>query len=153
MTNVWSKGLRTVAIVVGVKGVLGVIGGILALGMAHHDVGTIMEDLLAWVHLNADGPTAHWLMRAADKVNNHRAEVAFVGFAYGGFKLIEAAGLWCEKRWAEWLVVVSTIIVFMPIEIYELCVKVTWLKIGAVVFNIIVVAFMAMVLKRTKSQA
>ena len=148
--NLWRKGLRTVAVVVGVKGVLGVVGGFLALSMGHHDVDALMDRLFEIIHLSADGPVAHWLIGAADKVNNHRTEVAFVSFVYGGFKLVESVGLWFEKRWAEWLVVVSTIIVFVPIEIYELCIKITWLKIGAVILNISIVAFMAAVLKQTK---
>ena len=149
--NVWSKGLRTVAVVVGVKGVIGYLGGALALGMVHHDVGVMVDRLLEFIHANADGRVAHWLMGMADKVNNHRNEVAFVGFAYGSFKLVEAVGLWYEKRWAEWLVILSTIICFMPIEIYELWIKVTWLKVGAVGLNILIVAFMAMVLKKTRA--
>lgn len=148
--SLWSKGLRTVAVLVGVKGVLGIVGGFFALSMGHHDVNALMDQLFEIIHLGPDGPVAHWLIGAADKVNNHRAEVAFVGFGYGGFKLVESVGLWFEQRWAEWLVVISTIIVFMPVEIYELWIKITWLKIGAVILNIGVVAFMGAILKHTK---
>ncbi len=145
--NVWSQGLKTVAIVVGVKGISGIALGILALSMANHDVRPWAESLLAFIHLHADGSIAHWLMGMADKVNHHREEVAFVGFSYGAFKLVEAIGLWHEKRWAEWLIVLSTILCFMPIEIYELWVKVTPFKIGLIMLNVAIVAFMAMVLK------
>lgn len=148
--TIWSKGLKTVAVVVAVKGVLGVAAGFLVLMAANHDMHSDVSSLLEVIHADAYGRIAHWLQGAADKVNHHRQEVMFVGFVYGGFKLIEAAGLWFEKRWAEWLVVLSTVLCFVPIELYELWIKVTWLKVGAVILNVIIVAFMAVVLKKTK---
>lgn len=148
--SIWSKGLRTVAVVVAIKGVLGVLAGFLVLFTADRDLHSGVSSLLEMIHVDAYGRIAHWLEGAAEKVSHHRHEVMFVGFAYGGFKLIEAVGLWFEKRWAEWLVVLSTIFCFVPIEIYELCVKVTWTKVGALLLNFVIVAFMATVLQKTK---
>ena len=143
----WSQGLKVVAIIVGFKGLCGILCGVLALGMSSHDVKPWAESLLSLIHLHADGAIAHWLMGLADKVNNHRLEVAFVGFSYGSFKLVEAIGLWYSQRWAEWLVVLSTVFCFMPIEFYELWIKVTSFKIILVLINFAIVGFMTMVLK------
>ena len=42
-------------------------------------------------------------------------------FAYAALFLVEAVGLWMQKRWAEWLTVVATATLIPP-EIYE-CAK------------------------------
>ncbi len=55
--------------------------------------------------------------------------------AYALIELVEGVGLWLLKRWAEYFTVVATA-AFLPLEIYELTEKVTWLRIGALVFNI-----------------
>lgn len=39
-------------------------------------------------------------------------------FAYAALFLVEAVGLWLQKRWAEWLTVVATATLIPP-EIYE----------------------------------
>ena len=148
--TIWSKGVRTVAVVVAIKGLVGIAAGVLLLFVADHDMHSDVSYLLEVIHADAYGRFAHWIQGAADRVSHHRQEVIFVGFAYGGFKLIEAVGLWFEKRWAEWLVVLSTVLCFMPIEVYELWVKLTWLKVWAILLNVAIVGFMAVVLGKTK---
>ena len=148
--TIWSKGLRTVAVVVAIKGLVGIAAGVLLLLVADHEMHSGVSSLLEVIHADAYGRVAHWIQGAAGRVSHHRQEVIFVGFAYGGFKLIEAVGLWFEKRWAEWLVVLSTVLCFMPIEIYELWINVTWLKVWAILLNVMIVGFMAVVLGRTK---
>ena len=66
-----------------------------------------------------------------------------------GFRLAEAYGLWKEKAWAEWLALVSGAI-YVPVEIYELAKKVTWIRAGALITNLVIVAFMAHILWRSK---
>ena len=39
-------------------------------------------------------------------------------------------GLWLGRRWGEYFAMVATS-VFLPYEIYDLTVKVTWLRVGA----------------------
>jgi uncharacterized membrane protein (DUF2068 family) len=145
--NIWSKGLRTIAIVVAAKGLAGIVAGSLLLLAGDQDMHDHVSSLLEIIHADSYGRIARWLQGAAERMNAHRTEVIFIGFAYGGFKLIESVGLWFEKRWAEWLVVLSTVLCFMPIEIYELCRKVTLFKLAALGLNIAIVAFMAMLLK------
>jgi len=66
----------------------------------------VAEQFLAWV----TGPQTH--------------RVVILGaalFAYAALFLVEAVGLWMQRRWAEWLTVVATGALIPP-EIYE-CVK------------------------------
>ncbi|MFQ6397803.1 DUF2127 domain-containing protein [Nocardia sp. KC 131] len=61
--------------------------------------------------------------------------------AYAGMQAIEAVGLWLVKRWGEYFAVVATSI-FLPLEIYELTEKITALRIGALVINIVAVVWL-----------
>lgn len=49
----------------------------------------------------------------------NRAEFLGIGLLlYSGLFLVEAVGLWLQRRWAEWLTVVATG-ALIPLEIYE----------------------------------
>lgn len=61
--------------------------------------------------------------------------------AYGITQLVEAAGLWWGRRWAEYLAVVATS-AFVPLEVYEIYHKPTVVKIGALVANLVIVVYL-----------
>ncbi len=61
--------------------------------------------------------------------------------AYGALQLLEAFGLWLMKRWGEYVAVIGTSI-FIPLEIYELAEKVTWLRVVAFAVNIAAVVYL-----------
>jgi uncharacterized membrane protein (DUF2068 family) len=62
---------------------------------------------------------------------------------YGGLQLVEAIGLWLLKRWGEYFAVVATSL-GIPIEVYELIHKITWLRAGALVVNVAAVLYIAL---------
>lgn len=62
-------------------------------------------------------------------------------FAYGIVQIVEGVGLWGGWRWAEYLAAVATS-AFIPIELYELAERVTPLRVGALVVNVAVVAYL-----------
>ena len=59
---------------------------------------------------------------------------------YGILQMVEAAGLWLLERWGEYFAVVATSL-GLPIEIYELTEKITWLRIGALLINLAAVVY------------
>jgi uncharacterized membrane protein (DUF2068 family) len=61
--------------------------------------------------------------------------------AYGVIELVEGVGLWLLKRWAEYFTVVATA-AFLPLEIYELTERVTWLRVGALIINVAAVVYL-----------
>lgn len=67
--------------------------------------------------------------------------VAIGLLAYGILQLVEATGLWLVKRWGEYFAVVATSL-GLPIEIYELTEKITWLRIGALIINVAAVVYL-----------
>ncbi|MGD3111722.1 DUF2127 domain-containing protein [Streptomyces sp. YGL11-2] len=68
--------------------------------------------------------------------------VASLLLAYALIEIVEGVGLWRAKRWAEYLTVVATA-AFLPLEIYELTEKVSWLKIATLAINILAVLYIA----------
>ena len=65
---------------------------------------------------------------------------AFLIF-YGLLQLVEGVGLWLLKRWGEYFAVVATSL-FLPLEVYELTEKVTWLRVVAFVVNLAAVVYL-----------
>ena len=61
--------------------------------------------------------------------------------AYAAINAIEAVGLWREKRWAEYLTFIE-VTLLLPLEIYELASKISYLKIGALLINLVVMAYL-----------
>jgi len=61
--------------------------------------------------------------------------------AYAAVNALEAVGLWRAKRWAEYLTLFE-VTVLLPLEIYELTVRVSTLKIVTLLLNVAVVAYL-----------
>jgi len=60
---------------------------------------------------------------------------------YALIELVEGIGLWLGRRWGEYFAMVATS-VFLPYEIYDLTVKVTWLRLVALVINLLLVIYL-----------
>jgi uncharacterized membrane protein (DUF2068 family) len=85
------------------------------------------------------------LARAIENALNANANtlnlVAAFLIGYGALQLVEGLGLWLLKRWGEYFAVVATSL-FIPLEIYELTEKVTWLRVAAFVVNVAAVIYL-----------
>ncbi len=104
------------------------------------------EQVVLRMHLD---PANHYLrlfLQTISEVSDTRLWI-MTGFAifYSAIRFLEAYGLWHERRWAEWFAALSGG-VYIPIEIYELAVRVTWLRFGALLLNLAVVAYMVWLL-------
>ena len=65
-----------------------------------------------------------------------------VGLAvYALIELTEAFGLWLGRRWGEYFAMVATS-VFLPYEVYDLTVKITWLRVAAFMVNLLLVVYL-----------
>jgi uncharacterized membrane protein (DUF2068 family) len=61
--------------------------------------------------------------------------------AYAVLELVEAIGLWHERRWAEYLTVIATA-GLLPFESVELTHRVTLIRVGALVVNLLIVVWL-----------
>ena len=86
-------------------------------------------------------PTVERIRKVLES-NQHTLTLIIVGLiAYGALQLVEGVGLWLLKRWGEYVAVVATS-AFLPLEVYELTEKVSWLKVGALVVNLAAVFYL-----------
>lgn len=67
--------------------------------------------------------------------------IAVALFGYAAIQLAEGIGLWSLKRWGEYLAVVATG-AFLPLEVYELTDKITALRVGAFLVNLLLVVYL-----------
>jgi uncharacterized membrane protein (DUF2068 family) len=83
-------------------------------------------------------------------ISSHRYAVfGIIALGYGALEATEAYGLWRRRRWAEYLTVLATSLLFIP-EIWEIADKPTLLKLGALLVNVAVVAYLIL---RLRSQS
>lgn len=61
--------------------------------------------------------------------------------AYALINLVEAIGLWGAHRWAEYLAVVE-VVAFIPLEVHELTIRISPLKIIALLVNIAIAVYL-----------
>ncbi len=62
-------------------------------------------------------------------------------FAYAAIQVAEGVGLWSLRRWGEYLAVIATA-AFLPLEVYELTEKVTWVRLTAFAVNLGLVGYL-----------
>ena len=65
-----------------------------------------------------------------------------IGLAvYALIELVEAVGLWLGQRWGEYFAMAATSL-FLPYEVYDLTVKMTWLRVVALGVNLLLVIYL-----------
>ena len=93
----------------------------------------------AGVDLQSTGPVK--LIEKGLAADPHTLTLVSRGvLAYGALELLEAVGLWLMRRWGEYVAVVGTA-VFVPLEVYELLDRVTWLRVAALLLNLFAVVY------------
>jgi uncharacterized membrane protein (DUF2068 family) len=86
-------------------------------------------------------PTVDRLRHLLDS-NQHTLTLVAVGLlAYAALQLVEGIGLFLLKRWGEYVAVIATS-AFIPLEVYELTDKASYLKAGALVVNVAAVVYL-----------
>lgn len=144
-----SNGVRIVAAFEAAKGILILVAGFGLLSIGHQNAQQVAEDIVRHFHLN---PARHYPRIFIDVAGNITDPqlwlMAGFSLSYAGIRLIEAYGLWRERRWAEWLAVLSGSI-YVPVETYKLLSGVSWVKVCLLIVNICIVAYMSYVLKQS----
>lgn len=125
-----------------------VVGGILAAN-THADWTARLRD---WADDLGLDPSRHVLVarlinRAAALTPHQLLLIGAGAMAYGALELVEGAGLWRRQHWAEYLTVIATAI-FVPFEIWELAHRPSLFKAGGLLVNLLVVAYLIVMLRR-----
>jgi uncharacterized membrane protein (DUF2068 family) len=139
-------GVRVVAVFEGAKGVLVLLAGFGLLSIVHESLQRLAEEIVRHYHLNPASRYPRIFIDAAVRLSDVRLwMLAMLAFAYAALRLVEAYGLWRERRWAEWFAVASGSI-YLPIEIYELFHGLSAIKAGTLAVNLGIVLYMGFAL-------
>ena len=141
-------GLAVIAVFKVVKGLLLLLLGLGLLKLMHAEIATLFSLLIEALHLNADSRFIHTLVLKVDALQPNSVLLAgLISLGYAGMLLVEGIGLWMELTWAAYLTVVSTSLL-LPFEIYEVVEQVSMLRIGVLLLNLVIVAYLISQLKR-----
>ena len=144
------ESIRAIAVFEAIKGAFVLAAGFGLLSLLHRDAHQIACEFISKVHLNPAQKYPKIFIDLADHITDSRLWFfAILALIYSIFRFVEGYGLWKERVWGEWLAVVSGTI-YLPIEIYEVCVKVSVVSVFALVANIVVVSVIAYVLIQKK---
>ncbi len=150
MPSSHQRGLRAVAYFEALKGVLVLAVGFGLLSFLGRDTEVFAERLVNRLHLN---PAHHYpqifIHAMADLSNSRLWLIAGFSAFYAAVRFTEAYGLWRERAWAEWLAALSAG-VYVPIEVYELVHRASWLKAGALVLNLAILGYMIWLLTESR---
>ena len=115
-------GLRTVALLEALKGVLALFAGYLLISMIRRDVDfeRAAQKLLYLLHIDPELRLSHDFLRLANRLSDvHIAWIVAIALAYAVLRFAEGYGLWRQRAWAEWLAIISGCL-YLPLEIYKL---------------------------------
>lgn len=147
------RGVRVVALFEATKGLLVLLAGCGLLSLLGRDAQAMAEELVRHFHLNpASRYPRIFLQLMMDMSSGRLWMLAAIAFMYAAVRLVEAYGLWRQRRWAEWFAVASGSI-YIPIEVYELLSGVSWIKTGTLAANLGIVAYMAYALRQQRRKA
>jgi len=139
------RGVRLIAAVEALKGVLVLVAGCGLLALVHHDLQVFADRLIRHSHLN---PAHHYpriFLEAASHATDSRLRtLAGLAFLYSAVRLVEAYGLWLLRPWAEWFGIIAGAI-YLPAEIYELFRRVTWIRAAIFLTNLLIVLYLTRV--------
>ncbi len=142
--------LRVIAID---RGIHGVLFGLVAIGLliVKLDLPRIQawaQSMLSDVNGTLDNTTSaghvrlsRELERLLDVRSGELTVLLVTATIYAVIESTEAYGLWRERRWAEYLTVVATA-GFLPFEIRELMARVSVLRVGALVVNLVILVYL-----------
>ena len=116
--------------------------GLGALRLLHKDVGDLLSDLADHLRFNPESHLLNFILDKASLLNDPiLRRIGFVAFSYAAITLAEGIGLYLEKAWGEFLTLVITAS-FLPLELFEVLRRVTWIRVGLLTINILVFLYL-----------
>ena len=133
-----------------VKGLVLVIAAFGFHRLLHHDVEATVTHWVEMFRLDPDNRYIHGALVRVFRVTPAQLKALSAGtLLYAGLFLTEGIGLLKRRPWAEYLTVISTAL-FIPLEVYEIWRRFTWVRLGVLVVNVAIVGYLAARIKRRK---
>lgn len=148
MLDKTKSGLRAVSVFEAGKGVLVLFLSLSLYRFAHRDLQRITAAFERRWHLDLTHHMPGFVKMLMQDLTDARLHfLFFLASVYALMRFIEAYGLWFQRRWAEWFALLSGGI-YLPVELYELAKGFSWLKLGFLAANLLIVLYMVLVLMR-----
>ncbi len=147
-TNRTALGLRAIGIYKLAKAVVFVAAGIYVTRLVPGDaVGGLLR-FAARLRLDPENRLVQSAIARLAGVNERHLDAIGLGVVvYGLLYAVEGVGLILKRRWAEWIVVASTSLL-VPFEGYEVFQRPGFLRIGVLLVNLLIVAFLVFRLRK-----
>jgi uncharacterized membrane protein (DUF2068 family) len=128
--------------------------GVGALHLVHKDIEDLLARLALDLRFNPESKFVNFLLDKASLLNDPMLRrIGAVAFSYAGLSAAEGIGLYLEKAWGEYLTLVVTAS-FLPWEIFEIIHRLTWVRVGLLLVNILVFIYLlGLVSSRKKKPA
>ncbi|MFZ1937681.1 MAG: DUF2127 domain-containing protein [Terracidiphilus sp.] len=126
--------------------------------LLHKDIADQIELLARHLRFNPESRLVNFILEKASLINDPvLRRIGFVVDCYATVTLIEGIGLYLEKAWGEFLTLAITAS-FLPLEIFEIIRRITWIRVGLLSINILVFVYLLRLVidrarHRTKSRA
>jgi len=144
------RALRYIAAFKLIKALSLIIVAIVAFGLVQSQR---VEALADWIMQLRIYQGHHYAVALVDKLlglgPRKFIAIGTVACIYASVFLVEGWGLWCQKRWAEYLTVVVTASL-IPFEVWEIFHEFSWLKIFALALNVAIVWYLIHVLREKR---
>jgi len=122
-----------------------------AMHLVHKNVSDVLMHIVDALRLDQEHRLVEFLLVKTSLINSHQLrEAGTLSFLYAAVCVVEGTGLVLRKRWAEYFTVFLTAM-GLPWECYELIHKFSPYKVGLLVINLVVLAYLIWVLKQKRA--
>jgi uncharacterized membrane protein (DUF2068 family) len=116
--------------------------GVGALKLVGKDLSDLLSQLADHLRFNPESKLVNFVLDRAAAVNDHMLRrIGAVVFIYAALDLAEGIGLYLEKVWGEYMTLIITGS-FLPLEVYELFRRITWVRSGLFAINVMVLIYL-----------
>jgi uncharacterized membrane protein (DUF2068 family) len=125
------------------QALLFVLLGIGAIRLLHRDLVEIAEHFIYQLRfINPEGRLVNLVLVKVAQIDPHRLrQISAAIFVIAALDALEGMGLVLEQAWAEFVTLILTASL-LPLEMWELIRRVTWMKLGLIVINLAVVVYL-----------
>ncbi len=124
------------------KGLLLLATGIGALSLLHKDVAATVQHWVELIRVDPDNELIHrFIGKLLPITPKQLKEISAGTFFYSALLLTEGVGLLLRQTWAEYFTVITTA-ALIPLEVYEIVERFTFVRVGVLVINVAIVVYL-----------
>lgn len=139
--NRHNRWLLLIAIYKGLQALLFIALGIGALHLVGKDLDDVIGRLADFLR-SPESKFVNFLYDRASLINDPMLRrLGILAFSYAAVSMAEGIGLFLEKAWGEYLTLAITAS-FLPWEVFEIFHRLTWIRVGLLVVNILVFLYL-----------